>query len=69
MNNFLHKYLRPFIPEKEPMVFEVEDEDEITDEIEKSLWLIKEELDLPTEEIEVAIASRKRSTQTKRFRR
>jgi len=54
--------------QKEPMIFEVEDEDEITDEIEKSLWLIKEELDLPTEEIEAAVASRKRNTRIKRFK-
>ena len=53
---------------REPQIFEVEEEDEITDEIEKSLWLIKEELDLPTEEVEAAVASRKRSAQTKRFR-
>jgi hypothetical protein len=36
----------------------VEEEDKITDEIEKSLWEIKHNLDLPTEEIECAILSR-----------
>jgi len=39
-------------------VIEVEDEDDITDEIEKSLWEIKERYDLPTEEIDIAISSR-----------
>jgi|TARA_Y100001963_G_C6406825_1_gene276619 hypothetical protein len=37
----------------------VEEEPEITDEIEKSLWELKETLDLPTEEIEKAVESRK----------
>ena len=37
------------------------EEEEITDEIERSLWLIKEELDLPTEEIRSSVESRKRS--------
>jgi len=68
MNRFLQKYIRPQTIQKEIPVFEVEEEDEITDEIEKSLWLIKEELDLPTEEVEAAVASRKRNTPIKRFR-
>ena len=33
---------------------------EATDEIEKALWDIKTELDIPTEEIELAIESRRR---------
>ena len=33
---------------------------ETTDEIEKALWDIKETMDIPTEEIETAIESRKR---------
>ena len=68
MHYFLQKYLRPFVARREPLVFEVQEEDEITDEIEKSLWLIKEELDLPTEEIEASIASRRSNTRTKRFK-
>tara|TARA_Y100000034_G_scaffold104892_1_gene131763 strand:- start:2565 stop:2792 length:228 start_codon:yes stop_codon:yes gene_type:complete len=44
-------------------IIEVEDEDDITDEIEKSLWEIKERYDLPTEEIDIAIASRACSKQ------
>tara|TARA_B100000700_G_scaffold318654_2_gene412228 strand:- start:745 stop:954 length:210 start_codon:yes stop_codon:yes gene_type:complete len=43
---------------KDVEVVYVEEEDEITDEIEKSLWEIKNNLDLPTEEIEIAITSR-----------
>ena len=68
MNHFLDKYIRPLITRKEPLVFEITEEEEITDEIEKSLWLIKEELDLPTEEVEAAVASRKRNAPIKRFR-
>mgnify|MGYP003628830282 FL=1 len=33
---------------------------EATDEIEKALWDIKDSLDIPTEEIELAIESRRR---------
>lgn len=40
---------------------EVEDVDDITDEIEKSLLELKESCDLPTEEVEKAIDSRKRA--------
>ena len=44
---------------KPPETFVVEEEDHITDEIEKSLWDLKFALDLPTEEIERAVLSRK----------
>ena len=44
-----------------PVSIKIEDGDEITDEIEKSLWVIKEELDLPTEEIEISLESRRAS--------
>ena len=33
---------------------------DMTDEIEKALWDIKEALDIPTEEIELAVDSRRR---------
>lgn len=65
MNNFVNRLFRSPTIKKEPLVFEVEVEEEITDEIEKSLWLIKEELDLPTEEIEASIATRRRSVKRK----
>ena len=32
---------------------------EMTDEIEKALWVLKEDMDLPTEEVEKAVKSRK----------
>ena len=32
---------------------------EVTDEIEKALWILKEDMDLPTEEVEKAVKSRK----------
>tara|TARA_A100001011_G_C14266001_1_gene824669 strand:+ start:580 stop:789 length:210 start_codon:yes stop_codon:yes gene_type:complete len=46
---------------QEPATVCVEDCDEITDEIERSLWDIKEALDLPTEEIEISLESRRNS--------
>jgi len=44
-----------------PNVIYFEDRDDITDEIEKSLMEIKEVFDFPTEEIEIAIESRRKS--------
>ena len=44
-----------------PAVIYAEECDEITDEIERSLWEIKNALDLPTEEIELSLASRQNS--------
>ena len=32
---------------------------QVTDEIEKALWILKEDMDLPTEEVEKAVKSRK----------
>ena len=32
---------------------------EVTDEIEKALWILKEDMDLPTEEVQKAVDSRK----------
>ena len=32
---------------------------QLTDEIEKALWILKEDMDLPTEEVEKAVKSRK----------
>jgi len=46
---------------KESRAFYLEDTPEITDEIEKSLWLLKEDLDLPTEEIQKSVDSRRKS--------
>ena len=46
---------------KEPKTYQINDdlECEVTDEIEKALWRLKDDLDLPTEEIEMAVDSRK----------
>ena len=52
---------RKVLTNTEPVVYEVisKDDDDYTDEIEKALWDIKDALDLPTEEIEIAVNSRK----------
>lgn len=52
----------------EPAIVHAEECDDITDEIERSLWEIKDAMDLPTEEIELALASRKKA-QAVRHRR
>jgi hypothetical protein len=41
-------------------VHHVDDEDDVTEEIEKALWDIKETMDIPTDEIEKAVKSRKK---------
>ena len=44
----------------EPIVIEEEDlECEVTDEIERSLWELKEAFDLPTEEVLISVESRR----------
>ena len=44
----------------ETIVIEEEDLDcEVTDEIERALWDLKEDLDLPTEEVIIAVESRR----------
>tara|TARA_R100001129_G_scaffold160945_1_gene125729 strand:+ start:205 stop:414 length:210 start_codon:yes stop_codon:yes gene_type:complete len=45
----------------ENKTFYVEDTPDITDEIEKSLWILKEDLDLPTEEVQRSVDSRKKA--------
>ena len=56
--NWYTEIKKRFLSSK-PAVIYTEEVDDITDEIEKSLWDIKESLDLPTEEIELSLASRK----------
>jgi len=34
---------------------------EVTDEIEKALWILKEDMDLPTEEVQKAVDSRNKN--------
>ena len=44
---------------------QIKDEDlRISDDIEKALWNIKKEWDIPTEEIELAVASRRKNIET-----
>ena len=48
---------------KEPETIHFDEEDlecEVTDEIERALWDLKESLDLPTEEVVIAVESRKK---------
>jgi len=40
-------------------------DDDVTDEIEKALWELKEGMDLPTEEIEKAVNSRNKKKSKK----
>tara|TARA_R110002020_G_scaffold37239_1_gene112440 strand:+ start:32210 stop:32404 length:195 start_codon:yes stop_codon:yes gene_type:complete len=46
--------IKPEVEENELPV-----EDEVTDEIEIGLWYLKDKLDLPTEEVEVAVNGRR----------
>ena len=49
-----------------PKTVKVDVPDDITDEIEKSLWDLKDSLDIPTEEVEVSLATRKQSLSYKK---
>ena len=49
------KIIKRIINYAEPKAIVVEDEDEITDEIERSLWEIKQKYDFDTEEISVVV--------------
>ena len=46
------KFLKYILPEE---TYTVEEPEDITDEIEKSLWEIKDTFDIPTEEIEKSV--------------
>jgi|TARA_R100001591_G_C4269438_1_gene162025 hypothetical protein len=59
--NLVKSHVKYFSREPEVYVVEFDEEAEYTDEIEKALWDIKESLDLPTEEIELAVATRHKS--------
>ena len=50
------RFLKYILPEE---TYTVEEPEDITDEIEKSLWEIKESFDLPTEEVERSITGYK----------
>lgn len=49
------KIIKRFINYRQPETVIVEDEEEITDEIEKSLWEIKQRYDFDTEEISTVV--------------
>lgn len=53
---------------REPQTIEIEEdlECEVTDEIEKALWSLKEDLDLPTEEVVIAVEGRKQLKNNKK---
>lgn len=48
-----------------PFTFKVEEPDDMTDEIELALMELKDSFDLPTEEVERAIMSRRASIESK----
>lgn len=56
-----YKEIKKRFQNKAVSIVHVEECSEITDEIERSLWEIKESLDLPTEEIEISLETRRRS--------
>ena len=49
------KFIKRIINYSEPKTIVVAEEDEITDEIEKSLWEIKQRYDFDTEEISTVV--------------
>ena len=57
--NWVKSKIRSIIFKKEMLPVYVEEVDDITDEIERALWLIKEDLDLPTEEVDQAVEGRR----------
>ena len=62
MNKFIQNIRNRLQYYKAPETYHMsEDTDcDVTDEIEKALWRLKDDLDLPTEEIELAVDSRKK---------
>ena len=62
MNKFMRNIRNPIkFFRQEIHVMEEDLECEVTDEIEKALWILKEEMDLPTEEVQKAVDSRHKS--------
>ncbi len=62
MNKYLQNIKNRIYFSKEKTYEIEEDIDcEVTDEIEKALWEMKEEMDLPTEEVEKAVTSRQKN--------
>ena len=59
------KYLKQKEPPLTPIRYDPIQND-YNDEIMRALWDIKEDLDLPTEEVEIAAESRKKSIKNKK---
>ena len=61
VNKLLNKIKRSVFF-REEQVFEIEEDldCEVTDEIEKTLLFLKDAMDIPTEEIELSVESRRR---------
>ncbi len=61
MNKFIQNIRNKIQYKQVQKVHIIDDDldDDVTDEIEKALWVLKEDMDLPTEEIEKAVKSRK----------
>tara|TARA_R110002020_G_scaffold275488_1_gene490683 strand:+ start:520 stop:723 length:204 start_codon:yes stop_codon:yes gene_type:complete len=61
MNKFIQNIRNKIHYRREEKTHFIEDslDCDVTDEIEKALWTLKEDMDLPTEEVEKAVKSRK----------
>jgi hypothetical protein len=61
MNKFIQNIRNKIQYKQAEKVHIIDDDldDDVTDEIEKALWVLKEDMDLPTEEVEKAVKSRK----------
>tara|TARA_R100000008_G_scaffold72994_1_gene51326 strand:+ start:258 stop:461 length:204 start_codon:yes stop_codon:yes gene_type:complete len=60
MNKFIQNIRNKIQYKKVEKVHVIDDDldDDVTDEIEKALWALKEDMDLPTEEVKKAVESR-----------
>ena len=61
MNKFIQNIRNKIQYKRVEKVHLIDDDldDDVTDEIEKALWELKEGMDLPTEEVKKAVESRK----------
>jgi len=60
MNKFIQNIRNKIQYKQVEKVHVIDDDldDDVTDEIEKALWALKEDMDLPTEEVKKAVESR-----------
>jgi hypothetical protein len=68
MNKFIQNIRNKIQYKQAEKVHVIDDDldDDVTDEIEKALWVLKEDMDLPTEEVEKAVKSRKNTKDNKK---